>query len=470
MSDPIWQWTATRTARAIRTREISAETVAEAHVARMRAANPALNAVVVDLGDEAVDTARGVDQALARGESPDLLTGVPVTIKINVDYTGQANSNGAPSLANNIAAEDSAVVGNLRKAGAICIGLTNTPEFSMRMHTDNPLHGETLNPWDPAITCGGSSGGAGSATAMGFGCIGHGNDIGGSLRWPAHCNGIATIKPTQGRIPAFNPSAPAERPMMAQLFSTQGPLARSVADVRLGLEGMARRDPRDPFWTPAPLKGPDVAKKVALAKLPDGAEADPRIMALLRTAADALADAGWQVDEVEVPDVRACWQVWADILLTEMNVMMGEGMLEVASDDFKTAWKGMDAYTSQLDLKGFMEACSARLTWQRRRLGFLERYPVVLAPMSLAPTFARGADIGAPEDTRKLWSNDVMFIGIFNMLGLPSAAAPLGLVDGLPVGAQFVASRYREDVALAAAEAVEAKLGTLCGTLWAREA
>ncbi|MEC9433759.1 MAG: amidase [Pseudomonadota bacterium] len=469
MSDPIWRWTATRTARAIRAREISAETVADAHVARMRAANPAINAVVVDLGDAAMETARGVDRALARGESPDLLTGVPVNIKINVDYAGQANSNGAPSLADNIAAEDSAVVRNLRRAGAVCVGLTNTPEFSMRMHTDNPLHGETLNPWDPAITCGGSSGGAGAATAMGFGCIGHGNDIGGSLRWPAHCNGIATIKPTQGRIPAFNPSAPAERPMMAQLFSTQGPLARSVADVRLGLEVMARRDPRDPFWAPAPLKGPEVPKKAALAKLPAGMEADPRILALLRGAADALADAGWQVEEVEVPDVRACWQVWADILLNEMNVMMGEGMLAVASDDFKKAWTGMDAYTSRLDLKGFMEACSARITWQRRWLGFLEDWPVVLAPTTVVPTFAKGADIAAPEVTRKIWGNDVLFIGIVNMLGLPAAVAPVGVVDGAPVGAQFIASRYREDVALAAAEAVEGALGPVVPQLWARE-
>ena len=131
---------------------------------------------------------------------------------------------------------------NLKKAGAIIIGLTNTPEFSMRGFTDNPLHGLTLNPWDNAITCGGSSGGAGASIAAGIGAIAHGNDIGGSLRWPAFCNGIATIKPTQGRIPAFNPSATVERPLMAQFMSAQGPLAREVRDVRLGLEVMSQRD------------------------------------------------------------------------------------------------------------------------------------------------------------------------------------------------------------------------------------
>ena len=110
----------------------------------------------------------------------------------------------------------SGISANLKKAGAIIIGMTNTPEFSMRGFTDTPLHGPTLNPWDSTITCGGSSGGASASIASGTGAIAHGNDIGGSLRWPAYCNGIATIKPTQGRIPAFNPSAPVERPLIAQ--------------------------------------------------------------------------------------------------------------------------------------------------------------------------------------------------------------------------------------------------------------
>ena len=143
-----------------------------------------------------------------------------------------------------VAPEDAPVVRNLRNAGAIVIGLTNTPEFSLRGFTDNPLHGLTHNPWDPAITCGGSSGGAAASVVLGIGAIAHGNDIGGSLRWPAHCTGIATIRPTLGRVPAFDPSAPAERPLLAQLMSVQGPLAREVRDVRLGLAAMSARDPR----------------------------------------------------------------------------------------------------------------------------------------------------------------------------------------------------------------------------------
>ena len=253
---PVWQWSALETAAAIRSGAISSVEVTEAHIARMRAVNPKLNAVVVDLSDEALKAAKAADQARAKGRELGLLHGVPITIKENVDYEGRPNPNGVPAQMNIIAPSDAPVVRNLRKAGAVVLGLTNTPEFSFRGFTDNPLHGLTLNPWDPEITCGGSSGGAGSAVAAGIGTIAHGNDIGGSLRWPAHCNGIATIKPTQGRVAAFNQSATAERPMLAHLMSAQGPLARSVGDVRLALEVMCQRDPRDPWWVPAPLAGP----------------------------------------------------------------------------------------------------------------------------------------------------------------------------------------------------------------------
>ncbi len=303
---PIWQWSALATAAAIRSGAISSVEVTEAHIARMRAINPKLNAVVVDLSDEALNAAKAADQARSKGRELGLLHGVPITIKENVDYEGRPNPNGVPVQMNIIAPSDAPVVRNLKKAGAVVLGLTNTPEFSFRGFTDNPLHGLTLNPWDPEITCGGSSGGAGSAVAAGIGTIAHGNDIGGSLRWPAHCNGIATIKPTQGRIPAFNQSASAERPMLAHLMSAQGPLARSVGDVRLALEVMCQRDPRDPWWVPAPLAGPKPKGpiKVALAKLPDDMNVDPSVRSALRRAADHLERAGYRVSEVEVPDIN----------------------------------------------------------------------------------------------------------------------------------------------------------------------
>jgi len=162
---PVWQWSALETAAAIRSGAISSVEVIEAHIARMHAVNPRLNAVVVDLSDEALNAAKAADQARAKGRELGLLHGVPITIKENVDYEGRPNPNGVPSQMNIIAPFDAPVVRNLRNAGAIVLGLTNTPEFSFRGFTDNPLHGLTLNPSDPDITCGGSSGGAGSAVA-----------------------------------------------------------------------------------------------------------------------------------------------------------------------------------------------------------------------------------------------------------------------------------------------------------------
>ena len=467
---PIWQWTAVETATAIRTGRASAVEVVAAHQARLRAANPAVNAVVIDLSDAALKQAAQADAARARGEALGPLHGVPVTIKINIDVEGQANSNGIPALKDNIAPGDSPVTANLRKAGAIILGLTNTPEFSMRGFTDNPLHGQTLNPWDPAITCGGSSGGAGASVALGIGAIAHGNDIGGSLRWPGFCNGVATIKPTQGRIPAFNPSATAERPLMAQFMSAQGPLARSVADVRLGLEVMSQRDPRDPWWVPAPLEGPKPPApiRVALAKLPADMRPDPAVMALVRQAADHLADAGYAVEEVEVPDLDGTWQLWADLLLTELVVLQKAQMWEVGSDRFKTALEGFIGLGTALDQEGYMKGIAQRSRVIRNWLAFLETYPVLLTPLSIAPVPGKDADLGGPAQVRKLFHHDLRFMGAMNLLGLPAAVVPVGLAGGAPAGVQLVASRYREDLCLDAAAAIEARAGTLLGQLWQR--
>ncbi len=388
---PAWQWSATETAAAIRAGAVSSVEVVEVHVAHMRAVNPKLNAVVVDLSEEALTAAKAADKARARGTELGLLHGVPITIKENVDYEGRPNPNGVPAQMKIVAPSDAPVVRNLKKAGAIVIGLTNTPEFSFRGFTDNPLHGLTLNPWDPAITCGGSSGGAGAAVAAGIGTIAHGNDIGGSLRWPAHCNGIATIKATQGRIPAYNQSAAAERPMLSHLMSSQGPLARSVGDLRVALEVMSRRDPRDPWWVPAPLTGPKPKGpiKVALAKLPGDMDVDPSVRAALRQGADHLEAAGYRVSEVEVPDIDAVWRTWCDIIVNEVAVMQEASMMAVTSADFHTAWSGIKAKANTLGLEGWMRATAARNGHIRAWQLFFEDYPVVLAPTTVKPTRAR---------------------------------------------------------------------------------
>jgi amidase len=466
---PVWQWSAVETAATIRAGAISSVEVVEAHLARMRAVNPKLNAVVVDLSEEALKAAKAADSAGAR-RNPGLLHGVPVTIKENADYAGRPNPNGVPAQMSIIAPSDAPVVRNLKKAGAIVIGLTNTPEFSFRGFTDNPLHGLTLNPWDPEITCGGSSGGAGAAVAAGIGTIAHGNDIGGSLRWPAHCNGVATIKPTQGRIPAYNESAAAERPMLAHLMSAQGPLARSVGDVRLALEVMSARDPRDPWWVPAPLTGPKPKGpiKVALAKLPDDLDVDPSVRAALRQAADHLERGGYRVSEVEVPDINGVWHTWCDIITNETVTLQEAAMLKVASEDFHIAWNGIKASANTLDLAGWMRATAARNSHIRAWQLFFEEYPVVLAPTTVKPTPGPREDAISGERAREIFWNDLRFISAINVLGLPSAVVPVALHAGKPIGVQLIAGRYREDLALDAAATIEKRAGMLVRQLWDR--
>lgn len=468
MSTPVWQWSAVDTAEVIRSRSISAEDVAAAHVERMRTANPDINAVVVDLGDAAIASAKQVDVMLGRGDEPGILEGLPVTVKINVDFAGQANSNGVVAMRDLIASEDSPVVANLKRAGAIVIGLTNTPEFSMRAFTDNPLHGLTLNPWNAEATCGGSSGGAAAALALGIGVIAHGNDIGGSLRWPAHCCGLATIRPTQGRIAAYNPSAPAERPLMAQIFSTQGPFGRSVADVRLGLEAMSARDPRDPWWVPAPLNGekPAAPIKVALATVPDELEADADMLAIVRQAADHLANAGYAVEEVELPEFDVMWQAWMNILFEEIRTLQEDAMRAVVSDDYIRVFDSYNAFSDPLDKRGFMAAVAQRTAHLRRWMMLLEDYPVILTPACVHRTYGPRADLDGDAAVNRIFKQGLRFISTINYLGLPAAIVPAGMVDGMPVGVQLIASRFREDIALDAAEAIEAQVGALCPKLW----
>jgi amidase len=280
----------------------------EAALDRLDAVNPDLNAVV----EVCVDAARAEAKALDASDAPrGPLHGVPVTIKINVDQKGHATSNGVAAFKDVIAPDDAPVVANLRAAGAVIIGRTNTPEFSFRADTDNPLFGRTHNPWGRHVSAGGSSGGAGASVMAGIGALAHGNDIGGSLRFPASANGAVTVKPGLGRVPAWNPSQTRERGLLAQSMSVQGVIARTADDLHLSMPTLIAADIRDPLHVPFPWTGtaPKTPIKVAVSKDDFGFGLHQDVSLAIDRAASALTNAGYVVEEVEPPLVRETGEI-----------------------------------------------------------------------------------------------------------------------------------------------------------------
>ncbi len=461
MTDELWRWDATALAEAIRTRRISSRDAVTACVTRMRAVNPALNAVTVDVSDSALAAADRADAAVARGEDLGPLHGVPVTIKENVDQEGYGTTNGVIAYRDHVATSDSPPVANWKKAGVIVIGRTNTPAFSFRLDTVNDLRGRTHSPWSREHTPGGSSGGASASVAAGITPLAHGNDIAGSIRFPAYCCGLAGIRPSFGRVPAWNPSQKAERVISAQLMSVQGPLARSVRDVRLGLHAMAARDPRDPWWVPAPLDGPPLPKRIAVvrdaADLDGVAPAEP-IAAALDQAARALADAGYEIVDERTPGFTLAARLWFRMLVPEFRRFMHDDFERDGDDGIRRAMRLMLANSPDRGADDHLRALADRVGLVRAWNTFLERVPLVLAPVSTELPYRIGFDLESAERTAEVWRQCATLMAL-PVLGLPGMAVPTGVADGLPVGVQIVAPRFREDLCLAAAEAIEARSG-----------
>jgi amidase len=265
----LWQLEATELARLIRVGQASSREAVAACLARMDAVNDKLNAVVRRMDEEALAAAHAADAARAQGNALGPLHGVPVTIKVNTDQKGHPTDNGVVAFRDLIAPDDAPVVANLRAAGAVVIGRTNVPAFSMQAFSENDLHGRTLNPRNREVTPGGSSGGAGAAVAAGIGPIAQGNDIAGSVRFPAYCCGIVGLRVGLGRIPSFNHTAKIARGIGGQLMATQGPLTRTVRDARLALAVMAKGDRGDTRWVDVPVTGPPPTRPIRVALVPE---------------------------------------------------------------------------------------------------------------------------------------------------------------------------------------------------------
>ena len=462
MTTQLWQMGAAELAAVVREGRASAREVIAAHIERIDAVNPQLNAVTVLLGEQALDAADVADRALAAKQTVGPLHGVPMTVKENIDLVGSATTEGIVAFRDVMPRADAPHIAELKSAGAIPIARTNMPDFGLRWHTDNALRGPTLNPWDSGRTPGGSSGGDASALAAGMTPLGMGNDLAGSLRWPSQCCGTVALKPGLGRVAMANMRGGVAPAIGSQLLAVHGPMARSVPDLRLAFGAMCGRSPSDPWHVPLPLGGPPVGRpiRVSVVADPSGRGVDPDIANAVARAADALADAGYAVEEGEPPSLQRAAEVYFQILAIPRNEGVANPMDDLASKDYIRFTRAVEGAFEAAGGEPAPDAFGERHALARAWGEFQEQRPLILAPVATVPACPVGFDLREGDDA-VAWIRALRMIVVVNLLGLPSVALPTGEANGLPHGVQIIGPRYREDLCLDAAEAVEERLGAI---------
>jgi amidase len=456
----LWRAGAGQLAEAIAKRQVSSLEVIEAHLQRIAAVNAKVNAIPVLFADEARAAARAADAAVKSGAKLGPLHGVPFTIKDNLDQAGQANTDGIEENESLVVKTDAPVVERMKAAGGIPIGRTNLPDLALRVHSYSELWGRCLNPWDSKRNVGGSSGGEAAALAAGMTPIGLGNDIGGSLRNPANCCGIAALKPSLGRIP-HAAEAGAGSGVAGQLMAVNGPMARTIADVRLGYQILAGQHVRDPWSMPVPLDLPDPPGpiKVALVPEPSGGKTHPDVTAGVRKAGKALADAGYVVEEIEPPRLSEAFGIWLDFLGSELYLGMDYFEQVMSAEAFKFLELVMDHYQYK-EIGGYMSSLGARHALASEWSEFFTRYPLIVGPVFTQPPFEVGYDVAGSDQAWDVM-NQLRVVVAVNLLGVPAVALPVGVAGGLPMGVQVIGDRFREDLTLDGAAAIEKALGVI---------
>ncbi len=451
----LWQLSALDLAGRIRSGEVSSREVVEAHIARVDAVNPHLNAIVRRLDDEALTAADAADRAVAAGGPLGVFHGVPCSVKENIDVAGTPTTQGIPFLADAIATIDSPTVERLRAAGAIPFARTNLPDLGLRVHTRSALHGLTLNPWNPKVTAGGSSGGEASSIASGMSPLGLGNDIGGSLRNPAHCCGIVSLKPTIGAVPFATVIEPRDIGLAAQQMLAEGPMARRVADVRAAFTAIAGRSHRDPRSVPAVFCDLADEQRITIAVLaePPGGKTDSGIASAVRRAGDVLADNGHNVVVATPPDYERIEELWAMLLIADL-------LEDRATIDFVVSEQAsavLEALISRFEtptLSSMVKLQSERSKILREWSEFFQTHPVLISPTWGQVAFEHDADaLGGSMDTTMRDTLRPVLPG--NFLGIPAVVVPFGMSGGLPVGVQVMGDHFTDLRCLAIAEQIE---------------
>jgi len=441
----------TALARAIRNREISSTEVVDAYLNRIKEVNPELNAVVQLSEKSAREQAVQADNALLRGEVSGPLHGIPITVKDSFDAAGLISTGGTGGRSNFVPSRDATVVSRLRSAGAIVLGKTNTSELTLTYETDNLIYGRTNNPYDLSRSPGGSSGGAAAIVAAGGSAFDIGSDYGGSLRFPAHCCGVATIKPTSGCVPRTGHIFPFGG--VLDSFQQVGPMARSVDDLAMILPIIAGPDHIDPGIVPVTLKDPNevVLKGLRVAFHSDNgiASPSPETGRAVREAAARLADEGLIVTEIRPNGIEQTYELMIGLLSADGGTSIRRLLEDAGTTEHTLPWLGL---SEPVDAVRFDALIMKWFEFRSTLLSFFKDYDVILSPVNASPALPHGS-LGADLEA-------FSYTMTYNMTGWPAAVVRGGTSpEGLPIGVQIVARPWREDVALAVAGYLEKKLG-----------
>ena len=446
----------------IRQKKISPVELIQAHLSRIKRLNSRLNAYIQVDEDRVLREAQVSEAAIMRGEVAGPLHGVPLSIKNSVAVAGYAHEVGTRLRMGTVAALDAPLVSRLKRAGAIILGVTNTPEMLMAWETDNLLYGRTNNPWDLSRTAGGSSGGEAAAIASGCSAAGVGSDGGGSIRVPAHFCGICGLKPTPGRIPSTGHYPPSAGPFA--LIGVVGPMARTVGDLQTLFEVMAGPDDGDPCAAPVPLRpiSREQLQQTRIAYFEDDGRTPVtrETRAAVHSAVEKLEGAGFTVGPFRPDDLELARQLWWQWFGVAGGMLLGrdaEGREGELSPIFKEylGWAGAGPRHTGDTL---LDSWILRDQLRSKILAQMEVFPILLCPAAAIPAFHHGERSWRIEESTVRYLDAWSYTEWFNLLGFPGAVVPSGKSgEGLPIGVQLVGRPWEEELVLAVAAEVERK-------------
>jgi Asp-tRNA(Asn)/Glu-tRNA(Gln) amidotransferase A subunit family amidase len=451
-------------AERIRNKKISPVELVEAHLAQIEKLHPQLNAFVQVDAERSRRAAHAAETAVTQGTTLGPLHGVPLSIKSSIAVAGLRCESGTRLRAGFVPTQDAPLVARLRAAGAIVLGVTNTPELLMAWETDNLLYGRSNNPWDLARTPGGSSGGEAAAIAAGMSAGGVGSDGGGSIRVPAHFTGICGLKPTPGRIPATGHFPASAGPFAS--IGVVGPMARTVADLKLLFEVMQGPDVGDTCAAPIPLRWPsqEEARNLRIGYFEDDGRTPvtTETRAAVHMAAKALRSAGFQVERFQPEGLEEARQLWWKYFVVAGGMLL-RPMFEGREADLSPILKQfleLSAAEPALTAETFLDAWIRRDLLRARFFAQMHRYPILLCPVAAIPAFRHAERSWQVEGKTVQYLDAWSYAEFFNLLGNPAAVVPMGSSpEGLPIGVQIVGRPWEEEQVLTIAAGLEEQRG-----------